>query len=126
MEFKVVSLKELFVFFMVVCMVTFAVPRSIHVAVAPSSQFSTARALRDAVLMMEDFSPCLETLQCIEAGCKEEIFVALFRLPLDSACCELVKQIAEICLPEGFPLIHAFLPVALENCIIAFAPPTGI
>ncbi|CAA3032048.1 Hypothetical predicted protein [Olea europaea subsp. europaea] len=107
-------------------MATSAMPRSIHVATAPNSQFSTVGALRDAVLMMEDFSPCLEALQYIKAGCKEEIFAALFGLPLDNACCKLVKQIAKICLPEGFPLIHAFLPVALENYIITSTPPTGI
>ncbi|CAI9758921.1 unnamed protein product [Fraxinus pennsylvanica] len=124
MAFEVVTLKGVFAFFMVVCMATSAVPSSMHVAATPHPQFSTVGAPSDSVLMEEGFLPCLEALIGIE-GC-EEIFKAVFGLPVDASCCQVVNQIAKICLPKEPLLNHTFLPVALDNCITVPAPPASI
>ncbi|CAI9758920.1 unnamed protein product [Fraxinus pennsylvanica] len=110
---------------MVVCMATSAVPRSIYVAATPHPQFSTVGAPSDSVLMEEDFLPCLEALKGME-GCEEEIFKAVFGFPVDASCCQVVNQIAKICLPKELLLNHTFLPVTLENCITVPAPPASI
>ncbi|KAL2500621.1 uncharacterized protein Fot_34469 [Forsythia ovata] len=124
------------VLFMVACMATSAVsrsslvgaghPKSSHVVVAPPThpQFSSVEAISDVMLTVEGFLPCLEAIKGLK-DCSAEILKAVFGLPLDTSCCQVVNQIAINCLPKGFPISQTFLPVALGNCINAPAPPAS-
>ncbi|KAL2479546.1 Uncharacterized protein Adt_32512 [Abeliophyllum distichum] len=99
--------------------------RSSHVAATPHLKFSTLEAISEVALAVEGFLPCLEALKGIE-GCTADIFKAVFGLPLDASCYQVVNQIAKNCLPKGFPLSQVFLPIALENCINAPISPASI
>ncbi|KAL2500623.1 uncharacterized protein Fot_34471 [Forsythia ovata] len=110
---------------MVACMATSAVSgRSSHVTAA-HPQLSALGAISEVALAVDGFLPCLEALKGIE-GCTAEIFKAVFGLPLDASCCQVVNQIAKNCLPKGFPLSQVYLPIALENCINAPISPASI
>ncbi|CAA2986240.1 Hypothetical predicted protein [Olea europaea subsp. europaea] len=106
-------------------MATSVVSRPSYVADAPPPQLSAVGALTEAVQKMEGFLPCLESLKGLEA-CTVNIFKAVFGLSLDTSCCQAVNQIAKSCLGEGFSLFQVYLPVAVENCIIAPEPTTSI
>jgi hypothetical protein len=106
MAFPSGAVKGALVLFMVACTVTSGMSMS-------SSVFETVSEVEQAVVK---FLPCFEALKGIES-CPEEILKAVFGLPLDTSCCQVVYQIAENCVPKGFPLSGVFLPVALEKCI---------
>ncbi|KAL2500622.1 uncharacterized protein Fot_34496 [Forsythia ovata] len=122
------------VLFIIACIVTSAVSRSSHigaaqpklshVAAAPHPQFSSVAAISDVVLKVEGFLPCLEAIKGLKA-CTVEILKAVFGLPLDASCCQVVKQIVINCSTKGFPLSYAFLPEVLEDCFNAHAPPAS-
>ncbi|KAL2479290.1 Uncharacterized protein Adt_32256 [Abeliophyllum distichum] len=134
MAFHSVAVKGALVLFMVACIVTSVVSRSSHVGVAqpklshvaaaPHPQFSSVAAISDVVLTVEGFLPCLEAIKGLKV-CTVEILKAVFGLPLDASCCQVVNQIVINCLPKGFPLSYAFLPDVLEDCFNAPAPPSS-
>ncbi|KAL2500625.1 uncharacterized protein Fot_34473 [Forsythia ovata] len=126
MAFKVADVKGGLVLFMVACMATSAVSgRSSHVTAAPHPQLSALGAISEVALAVDGFLPCLEALKGFE-GCTAEIFKAVFGLPLDPSCCQVVNQIAKNCLPKGFPLSQVYLPIDLENCINSSISPASI
>ncbi|CAA2938958.1 Hypothetical predicted protein [Olea europaea subsp. europaea] len=110
------TLKRAFALFLLACIaissMAESIPKFSHVAYEVSKPE-----------MVNEFSQCLEALKGLENSCLMDIFKLPFGLPLSTSCCQLFDQMAKTCLPVGFPLSQIQLPVALNNCITAPAPP---
>ncbi|CAA2938956.1 Hypothetical predicted protein [Olea europaea subsp. europaea] len=106
MAYKSSALKRAFALFLLACI----------------SISSMAESIPEPA-MVDEFSQCLEALKGLENSCLMDIFKLPFGLPLSTSCCQLFDQMAKTCLPVGFPLSQIQLPVALNNCITAPAPP---
>lgn len=100
------AVKGALVLFMVACIVTSAMSMSSPV---PGTVSEVAQA-------MEGYVPCFAALKGLEK-CSVEILKAVFGLPLDSSCCQVVYLVAQFCVPTRFPLSEVILPVALQKCI---------